>query len=216
MQNIPEIDKNIIENIARFCSDKTKMVYISTDQVYGKADDHSEKIGNLQPVNQYGKTKLQGEQKVQELCYDHIIVRTNIFGWNVKPGRISSAEWIYHSLKNKDEITLFSDYTFSPISTVCLGDMILQLVEIDFSGIINVGSTTPCSKYEFGLQLADEFGLDTSCIRKCLMSDHSFSARRSHKLDLDISKLLEMGIASHDYRYSIRQFAQYGKEWATH
>jgi len=211
-----ETNVRVCENIALACSNKIKLVYISTDQVYGEAEDHNEADEMLQPLNQYGKTKLLGEQKIQELCNAYLILRTNIFWWNVKSGRASSAEWIYHSLKNMDEITLFSDYTFSPISTVYLGDIILQLVEIDFSGIINVGSTTPCSKYEFGLQLADEFGLDTSCIRKCLMSDHSFSARRSHKLDLDISKLLEMGIASHDYRYSIRQFVQYGKEWANH
>ena len=64
----------------------------------------------------------------------------------------------------------------------------MQLLEIDFSGVINVGSSTPCSKYEFGLQLAEEFCLDSSCIQKGLMSDHSFSALRSNKLDIDVMK----------------------------
>ena len=141
-----------------------------------------------------------------------MILRTNIFGWNVKPGRVSSAEWIFNSLKNKDEITLFSDYTFSPISTVCLGNIIIQLVEENFSGIINVGSSMPCSKYEFGLQLAEEFCLETSCIRNGLMSNHSFLALRSNKLDLDVSKLIEMGIIPPDLRHSMRKFVEYYKE----
>ena len=124
-------ETNVIvsENIARVCSNKTKLVYISTDQVYGESEDRSENNKKLQPVNHYGKTKLEGELKIQQLCDEPLIVRTNIFGWNVKPCMISSAEWIYRSVKNKEEITLFSDYIFSPIYTICLGEIIMELVE---------------------------------------------------------------------------------------
>jgi dTDP-4-dehydrorhamnose reductase len=204
----------VCENIARACSN-IKLVYISTDQVYGETEDHSETNELLLPLNQYGKTKLLGEQKIQELSDDYLILRTNIFGWNVKPERISSAEWIYKTIKNQDEISLFTDYTFSPISTECLGDIILQLLEIDYSGVINVGSSSTCSKYEFGLQLAEEFCLDTSCIKKGLMRDHSFSALRSNRLDIDVSRLIETGIAPPDLRHSMRKFVGYYKENAS-
>ena len=80
----------------------------------------------------------------------------------------------------------------------------MNLVGIDSSGVINVGSSTPCSKYEFGLLLAVVFGEDTSYIRKGLMSEHSFSAIRSNKLDLDVRKLKEMRIAPPDLRQSMR------------
>ena len=207
-------DANVVvtENIARACSNKTKLIYISTDQVYGAEDDHSEVNMNIRPINQYGKTKLQGENKVKELCSDYIIIRTNIFGWNVKPERISSAEWIYHSLKKGEEITLFTDYTFSPVYTEYLGDIIMQLIDRDFTHVINVGSPTPCSKYDFGMQLAEEFGLNLLRIRKGAIVDHSFSAPRFHKLDLDVRKLSELDISPPDYRISIRQFARDRKE----
>ena len=143
----------VTENIAKLCSAETKLVYISTDQVYGETADYSEANEALQPVNQYGKTKLLGEQKVQDLCSNHLIVRTNIFGWNVKPDRISSAEWIYNSLRNGQKITLFNDYTFSPIYTIYLGEIIMRLVDFDFTGVINVGSPTHCSKYDFEILL---------------------------------------------------------------
>jgi len=211
-------DANVVvtENIARACSNKTKLIYISTDQVYGAEVDHSEVNMNLRPINQYGKTKLQGEKKVKELCTDYIIIRTNIFGWNVKPGRISSAEWIYHSLKKGEEITLFTDYTFSPVYAECLGDIIMQLVDKDFTGVINVGSPTPCSKYDFGMQLAKEFELSLSLIRKGSIVDHSFSAPRFYKLDLDVSKLSGLDISPPEFRHSIRQFARDRKDGADH
>ena len=203
-----EANINVIENIARSCSAETKLVYLSTDQVYGETADYSEDNDGLYPINQYGRTKLQGEKKVQELCSNYIVVRTNIFGWNVKPGRISSAEWIYHSLKKSEEITLFTDYTFSPIYTKCLGDIIMHLVDKDFTGVINAGSPTPCSKYDFGIHLAEEFGFDHVLINKGAISDHNFVAPRHNKLDLNISKLSYMGLTAPDYRESLKRFSQ--------
>ena len=198
----------LTENVARSCPAETKLVYISTDQVYGESEDYLEANKMLQPVNQYGKTKLQGEQKVRELCNNHIIIRTNIFGWNVKPRRGSSAEWIYHSLKNGKEITLFTDYTFSPIYTECLGDIILHLVETDYVGVLNVGSSEPCSKYEFGISLAKCFGLDTSTIKTGSIADHNFGAPRCNNLVLDVSKLSYTGLTVPDYKESFIRFSQ--------
>ena len=203
-------ETNVIatDNITRCCPKDTKLVYISTDQVYGGTKDHSETNTSLQPLNQYGKTKFQGELKAQEFSHSSIIVRTNIFGWNAKPGRISSAEWIYNSLKKSEEITLFTDYTFSPVYTECLGEIIMHLVDKDFTGVINAGSPTPCSKYDFGIQLAEEFHFDKSCIRKGSIAGYNFVAPRCNKLDLNISKLSYMGLTAPDYGESLKKFSQ--------
>ena len=202
---------SVTENIAKSCSAETKLVYISTDQVYGETADYFEANEALQPVNQYGKTKLLGEQKVQDLCSNHLIVRTNIFGWNVKPGRVSSAEWMYHALKNRKEITLFTDYTFSPIYTIYLGEIIMRLVDMDFTGVINVGSPTHCSKYDFGQQLAETFGFNQSLINRGSMKQHQFSAKRSIKLDIDCSLLAGLEIDIPDWKQSITRFAEESK-----
>lgn len=198
----------ITENIAKVCLNDTKLVYISTDQVYGGAADHSETNIDLQSVNRYGETKHLGEQKCVEHSPDCIIIRTNIFGWNVKPVKVSSAEWIYNTLKNGEEITLFDDYTFSPIYTEYLGKIIMQLVEMDFTGVINVGSPSPCSKYGFGLQLAEEFGFDESFITKGSIIEHQFSAERSAKLDLNCNLLAGIKIKIPDWRQSLTLFAK--------
>ena len=196
----------VVRNIAHACSNKTKLVHISTDQVYGDVTDHSEKNANLNPVNQYGKTKLLGEQKVKDLCSDHIIIRTNIFGWNVKPKKISSAEWIYSSLKNGLKIKLFIDYIFSPIYTSHLGKIIMQLIDINFKGVINVGSPKPCSKYDFGIDLASKFGFDQSFIEKGLITDLDFDATRVCDLALNVERLSSLSISIPTYTESIQSF----------
>ena len=65
-----------------------------------------------------------------------------------------------------EEIKLYDDYSFTPIYTGFLAEIIMQLQVMDFNGVINVGSPTPCSKYEFGLQVAEAFGLNAFCIKK--------------------------------------------------
>lgn len=202
-------DSNVVitENIANACTE-TRLVYISTDQVYGEAADHSETNKNLQPVNRYGETKYQGEQKAVEHCPDCTIIRTNIFGWNVKPRKVSSAEWIYKSLKNGNEITLFYDYTFSPIYTVYLGKIIMQLVELDFTGMINIGSPSPCSKFDFGIKLAEEFGFDKLLVKKGSIEVHNFLAKRVALLDMDCSQLAGMHVDVPEWEQSLRAFAE--------
>jgi dTDP-4-dehydrorhamnose reductase len=198
----------VTENIAKLCSAETKLVYISTDQVYGEADDYSEANEKLQPVNHYGNTKYLGEQYAVKHSPDCIIVRTNIFGLNVKPGQISSAEWIYNSLRNGQEITLFNDYTFSPIYTKYLGEIIMRLVDMDFTGVINVGSPTPCSKCDFGQQLAEIFGFNQSLISRGSIKQHPFYAKRNTKLDIDCSSLALLGVDIPDWKKSIMRFAE--------
>ena len=84
----------------------------------------------------------------------------------------------------------------------------MHLVDKDFTGVINAGSPTPCSKYDFGIHLAEEFGFDHVLINKGAISDHNFVAPRHNKLDLNISKLSYMGLTAPDYRESLKRFSQ--------
>ncbi len=194
------------KHLAQICGKDTKLVYISTDQVYGVADDHSESNIDLQPLNIYGKTKLQGEYTVQDHSTAHIIIRTNIFGWNVKPGKTGSAEWMYHSLKKKQTIILYNDYIFSPVYTKYLGEVITQLEQMNFCGVVNAGSPDPCSKYAFGMVLSEVFGFDKSLIIKGSVTEHVFEAARPDNLTLNTQKLVDLGITVPDYKISIKRF----------
>ena len=194
------------ENVARYCPDKTMLVYISSDQVYGESKFRSEESVDLHPVNQYGQTKLQGEEMVREVSSNYMIIRTNIFGWNVKLGNISSAEWIFHSLEKCKEITLFTNYIFSPIFSEYLGGVILQLFEKNFQGTVNVGSPTSCSKYEFGITLARIFNFDVSLISAGNILSHKFFAPRPAELSLNLSKISDLVTNLPTYEMSLMKF----------
>tara|TARA_A100001011_G_scaffold400317_1_gene514071 strand:+ start:1581 stop:2456 length:876 start_codon:yes stop_codon:yes gene_type:complete len=203
-------ESNVIvtENISKACTNNTKLIYISTDQVYGSTTNYSENNIDIKPLNEYGKTKHLGEKKCIQNNPNSIIIRTNIFGWNVIPKKVSSAEWMYNSLSSEREITLFNDYIFSPIFTETLGQITMQLVDMSFSGIINVGSSVPCSKYEFGMQLAKQFSFDQSLINEGSISGYTFNAQRANDISMNTQMISELGISVPDYKESIIKFKQ--------
>lgn len=202
-----ETNVKITENISEVCSKNIKLVYISTDQIYGDCDNKNEKNIKNYPLNMYGKTKLLGETKVSNICQDYLIVRTNIFGWNIKSKRKSSAEWIYDSLKSKRKLTLFKDYLFSPIFTDYFGNIIMDLFDKNNIKIINVAGKGQCSKYEFGIQIAKEFNLDDSYISIGSINDHKFFANRNKNISLNCDLLSKLNINYPTWKDSIKAFA---------
>ena len=82
----------------------------------------------------------------------------------------------------------------------------MELVEMAFSGVINVGSQEPCSKYTFGVHLSKIFRLDKSLITKGSITEHEFNASRSSNLTLDNQRLFDLNIKVPDYKASINCF----------
>jgi len=164
-----------------------KFIYISTDSVFdGRKGDYSE-MDTPSPLNNYAKTKLEGEMFVEEMSDNYAIIRANIIGWNHVKGE-SFAEWVLRSLSEKNPIRMFSDVIFSPVSANTLAVFIDKLLEMDFTGKLNIASEDFASKYEFGVRLSRAFGLDSSLIAPASVDEFRFKAKRSKNTSLNTSK----------------------------
>lgn len=60
----------------------TPLIYISTDYVFsGEKEEPYTEFDEPNPINVYGRTKLEGEKFVKEFCKKHFIIRTSyVFG----------------------------------------------------------------------------------------------------------------------------------------
>jgi dTDP-4-dehydrorhamnose reductase len=211
-ENHPEIaykeNVEVTENVVRACPDETTLVYISTDQVYGDNPDHSESHEGLKPLNVYGSTKLEGERAVLSGHAKALIVRTNIFGLSTKADRVNSTEWMLDALKKHEAITLFNDYWFSPIYTELLGRKLLELIELEVTGVFNLGARIPCTKYEFGLGLAEAMELPSDNLIPGSLRDFESDVKRSHDMSLDVGKINRLGILLPTYRDSLEAYSK--------
>ena len=200
------VNVEITEKISQFANKDTLIIYISTDQVYGEIKNKKESINN------YGITKYLGEKKISNNSDNYIIIRTNIIGSNMKPNKVSFAEWIYNSLSNYIKVNLFSDYLFSPVHTNMLIKNCLELYENKFNGIINIGSSDSCSKYDFGLKIAEANSFDKDLIKEDSISNHNFLAGRANDLRLNVSLAKRNNLEIHTWNQSINNFLKRRKK----
>lgn len=186
-----------------------RLFYISTDHLFdGKKSMYTEE-DTPAPVNEYGKTKLLAEQKTIQAAPGSTIIRTNFFGWSPQGHAPTFGEWLYNNLKEQKPMTLFTDYFFTPIEVTYLAERILKVSETDFSGIINIAGSERCSKYQFGMMLAEIAGFDSSHISATCIAPDSFKARRQEDLSLSIEKYHSIfKIKTPDLEQNIRKFCE--------
>jgi dTDP-4-dehydrorhamnose reductase len=192
--------------LANACSAETLFVYVSTDQVYGRVHSLAENATGLTQVNQYALTKFQGEEMVRRAGSNHIVARTNIFGWNMQVGRVSSAEWIINSVRDGNDIFLFRDYIFSPIYVGLFAEILNKLIQKGFSGTINLGARDYCTKYDFGMTLLKALGMDSSSVSSKSIGDHQFLGERIPDMRMNVDKLISIGIKPPTFVESINIF----------
>jgi len=186
-----EVNVDLAKNIAIACSEQNvKLVHISTDHLFSGSQQHSTEESTVNPINNYAKTKLLGEQQVLENCKDALIVRTNFFAWGTGY-RQSFSDFILDKLKHNKQVDLFSDVFFTTILVDELSKRTHQLVDLNAVGIFNIVSSERISKYEFGIKLANCFNLDVSLINKVSINSKQNLVDRPMDMSLSNAKLFQ-------------------------
>ena len=183
------VNRDMAANVAENAHEiEAKMVHISTDAVFDGREGPYREGDPTEPVNVYGKSKLAGEQAVQAVYPEALIIRTNIFGWNAQP-KTSLAEWFINNLTQGIPCKGFVDVYFNPLLVNQLWIIINSLMRLDLCGVFHLGSDQCISKYEFGVQLAGSFDLNKELISAVEIETGSLRAPRPKNTCLDCSKI---------------------------
>ena len=180
------IPESIASAINRINFYDPHIIHISTDQVYSGNGPHKENKTN--PVNIYAKTKLSGELVFNKM--KSTIIRTNFVGKGSKKlSRESFSDWLFRSLKNKDEITVFEDVYFNPLRLQSLARVILHIIELGIFGIYNVGSNGSISKANFAFKFAEQLGCSSKHLKIGFINDLKLKAIRPNDMTMNINKI---------------------------
>jgi dTDP-4-dehydrorhamnose reductase len=157
------VNRDAAANIAVALPSSARLVFVSTDQVYPDAPGpHAEDV--VEPVNVYGRSKLAGEQAVQQHS-GALVLRTNFFGSSRRYGRVSLSDFIIRSLAARQNVTFFSDILFSPLHMRTLAELVVDAAQRDLSGVFNAGCRDGASKADFAMAVARYKGLQTETSR---------------------------------------------------
>ena len=144
------------------------------------------------PVNVYGRTKAEAELHVLEAHPFALLIRTNFYGWGTSY-RCSFSDVIIEALRSGKDLNLFTDVFYTPILVNTVAIAAHDLIDTKTTGIVNIVGDERISKYEFGIRIAEEFGLDAGLIKPGLLADQVALVQRPYDMSLSnqkVSKLL--------------------------
>jgi dTDP-4-dehydrorhamnose reductase len=175
--------------LARMAADiGAGFLYVSTDSVFDGVRGGYRESDNTGPVNAYAVSKLEGERLVQTALTRHLVLRTNIYGWNAQPKR-SLAEWVLWRLESGQAVPGFCDVVFTPILVNDLSQIMLRMIRENLTGLYHIGSADVCSKYEFACRVASSFDFGVDRVEKSLLESAGLKARRPRNTSLNSTKI---------------------------
>ncbi|MFZ5807979.1 MAG: SDR family oxidoreductase [Chloroflexota bacterium] len=165
-----------------------RLLHVSTDAVFDGQRGNYREEDTPSPLSVYARTKLDGEQAVLDIHPQALIVRINFYGWSIS-GQRSLAEFFYNNLNAGKPVMGFTDIRFCPLLVNDLARLLLKMMEHGLNGLYHVVAPEHLSKYEFGVELARQFGFDEGLIRPTSLSQAGLVAARSPNLTLSVEKL---------------------------
>ncbi|MBW4673524.1 MAG: dTDP-4-dehydrorhamnose reductase [Desmonostoc geniculatum HA4340-LM1] len=161
------------------------LIHISTDYVFdGNGCRPYQETDATNPLSVYGKTKLAGEQAIQENCTHHLILRT---AWVY--GNFGKSNFVKTMLRlgaQRPELRIVADQIGSPtwakdIAAV-IGEMIPKLTT-DIAGTYHYTNSGVASWYDFAIAIFEEaqqlgFPLKVENIIPITTSEYPTPARR--------------------------------------
>jgi len=170
------------ENGSRFVHFSTDAVFDGSSRGAYREDD----VANAPSV--YGQTKRAGETAVLGANPEALVFRTNFFGWSADGGK-GILDFFANGLSTSTPMTGFRDYVVSSLYVGHLFELMLEALQMERGGIYHLVSSTPLSKYDFGVALAHAMDADADVINPGLLADNPALSNRGHHLGLSVEKL---------------------------
>ena len=133
------------------------LIHYSTDYVFdGKKTSPYLKTDTPNPINIYGKSKLEGENAIQKIFDNYLIIRVSwVFGQNPKASfPLKLLSWS----KNNSTLKMVSDQTSSPTSVVDIANVTFELLKEKVTGLHHFSNSGYCSRYEWARFILNRIG----------------------------------------------------------
>ena len=184
---------------------RAKVVYLSTDYVFdGNKREPYLESDFPHPLNVYGRSKWKGEQYVQELVKDVLIIRTQWLYGRYGKNFVTS---ILRQASEKRVLSIVNDQIGSPTYTADLAKAISVLIQFDARGIFHVANSDLCAWYTFGQAILKLSGMDK--VRVIPISSKEFgrpAVRPSYSV-LNCQKLKkETGLALRPWSEALKDY----------
>lgn len=165
------------------------LIQISTDYIFDGTSGPYSEFDKTNPINIYGKLKLEAELELIQSSVNWTVVRTNVLFSDNLSEPASFVSWVYQNLKKNEKINVVNDQFGNPTFVHDLAFAIEKIIEQDAHGIYHYAGKDYINRFEFALQIADTFGLDNRLINKTTTRALKQIAKRPYKAGLKTDKI---------------------------
>jgi dTDP-4-dehydrorhamnose reductase len=180
-------------NVALACQRlRTPLLYISTDYVFdGEKPEPYVENDPPNPLNVYGRSKLQGERSVLELLSRFWIVRIS---WLFGPLGKNFVRAILSQARNGSPLRVVNDQVGAPTYTSDVAAKLEEIVTRGVPGIYHATNQGTCSWFDFAREVLRQAGLQHVPISPVPTSVLDRPARRPKNSCLANVRLQESGL----------------------
>ncbi len=166
-----------------------RLIHISTDLVFdGTKREAYTEDDQPNPLDDYGRSKLEAERRVLALHPEALVVRTSLLVGRERPGR--QEQVVLEAARGEREIAFFEDEWRSPVLVSDLAAALLELVDTPTGGVLHLAGAEPMNRYELACEIAAAHGLPTERLRRGRLAGSGL--RRAANCVLDSSRAAEL------------------------
>ncbi|SEP82331.1 dTDP-4-dehydrorhamnose reductase [Hyunsoonleella jejuensis] len=192
-EKTPELAYNInaegVKNLAYKCKEtNTVLIHVSTDYVFDGEKKGAYTINDKpNPINEYGKSKLEGENYIHNILNKYFIIRTSWL-YSRKYGN-NFYKTIVKKATTKKELCITTEQKGCPTSTINLSKFIIKLIQENYKayGILHFCDEKIMTWFDFAKQVLLENNMSNS-ISLVKVNNYRTFARRPKNSVLKSSK----------------------------
>jgi len=181
------------ENVALAAAEiGARSFYVSTDYVFdGTKPEPYLETDPVNPINAYGRTKLEGEQRTTAANpHANAIFRTS---WLYGPGAKNFVDTMRNLPPDRHEVRVVADQVGAPTYVVDLARVLADCATLEPVGIYHATGGGACSWYEFAREIFRLTGRDRTVI-PVSSTEYPTPARRPANSRLANTRLTALGV----------------------
>ena len=186
------INHTAVAHLASVCKEfQLPLIHISTDYVFGGTKNTPyRETDATQPLGVYGRTKLAGEQAIQNIGIEHLIIRTSWL-YSLRFGN-NFVKTIQRLSGERPQLKVVADQVGTPTNAADLADFIVQAIENAwYQGkreVYHFSNEGVCSWYDFAVAIVAATG-NTCEVLPCTSAEFPSKVTRPSYSVLDKTKL---------------------------
>ncbi|MHC4428349.1 MAG: dTDP-4-dehydrorhamnose reductase [Planctomycetota bacterium] len=204
------LNAEVPAELARICAGRNiPLIHVSTDYVFdGQKRDPYLESDPIAPLQQYGRTKADGERAVVASHPGALVVRTStVFG----PDRRGGSNYVAAVLANARAsavLELVRPPVSSPTYAPDLAWALIELLEAGATGIVHVANRGGCSRYDLAAEAVRRAGLADQVELRERPAPTGVAARPAYSV-LDTSRFTELtGQKTRPWQDAVRDYVK--------